>query len=158
MRVRQVKQAGKHEGAQMHAQAGTPISNPARRRVLGRGLRAGMAGAGALLLGGIGLTAMRRVLAAPEEVRIKMTVKRFEFSQKELRVKKGVPVVVEITSEDVPHGFAVPEFHARAEVVMPGKPTEVRFVPDKVGQFQYLCDIFCGSKHEELEGLLIVEA
>jgi cytochrome c oxidase subunit 2 len=73
-------------------------------------------------------------------------------------VKKGVPVVVEIVSEDVPHGFSVPQFHARAEVVMPGKPTEVRFVPDQVGEFQYLCDIFCGTKHEELEGLLIVTA
>jgi cytochrome c oxidase subunit 2 len=127
--------------------------NPARRRALLRGARIGAA-AGALALGRAGL----KVLAAPEEVRIKMTVKRFEFSQKELRVKKGVPVVVEIVSEDVPHGFAIPAFKARAEVVLPGKPTEVRFTPDQVGQFQYLCDIFCGSKHEELEGLLIVTA
>lgn len=134
------------------------VNNLVRRLLLGKGLRAGAAGLGALLLGGAGIAGARRALAAPTEVRIKMTVKRFEFSQKELRVKKGVPVVVEITSEDVPHGFSVPEFHARAEVVMPGKPTEVRFVPDKVGEFQYLCDIFCGTKHEELEGLLIVEA
>jgi cytochrome c oxidase subunit 2 len=125
----------------------------ARRRALRTGLR--LSGAAAVVaLGGAGFAA----LAAPEEVRIKMTVKRFEFSQKEIRVKKGVPVVVEIVSEDVPHGFSVPQFHARAEVVMPGKPTEVRFVPDQVGEFQYLCDIFCGTKHEELEGLLIVTA
>jgi cytochrome c oxidase subunit 2 len=127
------------------------IHDPARRRVLRTTLR--LSGAAAVVaLGGVGIAA----LAAPEEVRIKMTVKRFEFSQKVLRVKKGVPVVVEIVSEDVPHGFSVPQFHARAEVVMPGKPTEVRFVPDQVGEFQYLCDIFCGTKHEELVGLLIV--
>lgn len=127
------------------------MADPKRRRVLHLGLRLGAAAA-------IGGLAGFKALAAPEEVRIGLTVKRFEYSQKVLRVKKGVPVVIEIVSEDVPHGFSVPDFHARAEVVMPGKPTLVRFTPDKVGEFQYLCDIFCGSKHEELEGLLIVSA
>jgi cytochrome c oxidase subunit 2 len=96
--------------------------------------------------------------AAPREVVIRMTVKRFEFSRKMIVVKKGVPVVIEITSLDVPHGFAVPDFHARAEIVMPGKVTQVRFTPDKTGEFPFLCDIFCGDKHEELEGRLIVRA
>ncbi|TAK87672.1 MAG: cytochrome c oxidase subunit II [Betaproteobacteria bacterium] len=94
--------------------------------------------------------------AAPRQVVIKMTVKRFEFSKKVIVVKKGVPVVIEITSLDVPHGFAVPDFHARAEIVMPGKVAQVRFTPDKIGEFQYLCDIFCGEGHEKLEGRLIV--
>ena len=98
------------------------------------------------------------VAAAPRPIVIKMTLKRFEFSRKEIVVKKGVPVVIEITSLDVPHGFAVPDFHARAEIVMPGKVTEVRFTPDKTGEFPFLCDIFCGDKHEELEGRLIVRA
>lgn len=99
-----------------------------------------------------------RAAAAPREVVIKMTVKRFEFSRKTIVVKKGVPVVIEITSLDVPHGFAVPDFHARAEIVLPGKATQVRFTPDKTGEFPFLCDIFCGDKHEELEGRLIVRA
>lgn len=96
--------------------------------------------------------------AAPREAVIGMTVKRFEFSKKVIVVKKGVPVVIEITSLDVPHGFAVPDFRARAEIVMPGKVTQVRFTPDKTGEFPFLCDIFCGDKHEELEGRLIVTA
>lgn len=96
--------------------------------------------------------------AAPRPTVIKMTVKRFEFSRKTIVVKKGLPVVIEITSLDVPHGFAVPDFHARAEIVMPGKVTQVRFTPDKTGEFPYLCDVFCGDKHEELNGKLIVRA
>ena len=128
-----------------------------RRRVLRLGLRLGMRAGLVLAAGGLGLSSLR-LMAAPEERRIKLTVKRFEYSEKILLVKKNVPVVVEITSLDVPHGFSVPDFHARAEVVMPGKPTFVRFVPDKEGEFQYLCDIFCGTKHEELEGLLVVRA
>ena len=130
-----------------------PNHAAARRRLLGLGLRAGAAAA----LGALGLSGLR-LATAQEEVRIKLTVKRFEYSQKILRVKKNVPVVIEITSEDVPHGFSIPDFHARADVVLPGKVTLVRFVPDKVGEFQYLCDIFCGSKHEQVEGTLVVSA
>jgi cytochrome c oxidase subunit 2 len=50
----------------------------------------------------------------------------------------------------------VPDFKVRAEVVMPGKPTFIRFTPDKTGEFLYLCDVFCGSGHENLEGSLFV--
>ncbi|MBI3375213.1 MAG: cupredoxin domain-containing protein [Betaproteobacteria bacterium] len=119
-----------------------------------RWLKAALAAAAPAALG----PGAYHVAAASREVVIKMTVKRFEFSKKVIVVKKGVPLVIEITSLDVPHGFAVPDFHARAEIVMPGKVTQVRFTPDKAGEFPFLCDIFCGDKHEELEGRLIVGA
>lgn len=99
-----------------------------------------------------------QAIAKPKEVVIKMTVKRFEFSRKIITLKKDVPVLIEITSLDVPHGFSVPDFSARAEVVMPGKATQIRFTPDKAGEFVYLCDVFCGDKHEELQGKFIVRA
>ena len=121
-----------------------------RRRALR--LLGGAGVAGALGLAGYGAGAF----AQAEEQRIKMTVKRFEYSQSEIHVKKGIPVVVEIVSLDVPHGFSVPDFKVRAEVVMPGKPTLIRFTPDKTGEFLFLCDVFCGSGHETLEGSLFV--
>ena len=108
-----------------------------------------------LALGGGYLAAAR---AAPEERVIKLTVKRFEFSKKQIELKKGQPVVIEITSLDVPHGFSVPDFHARADVVLPGKVTRVKFTPDREGTFTYLCDIFCGTGHEQLEGRFIVRS
>ena len=96
--------------------------------------------------------------AAPKERVIKLTVKRFEFSKKGIELKKGQPVVIEITSLDVPHGFSVPDFNARADVVLPGKMTRVKFTPDREGTFTYLCDIFCGTGHEQLEGRFIVRS
>lgn len=126
-----------------------PQGSWTRRRWLKAAL---VAGAPALGFGGY------RAAAAPREVVIKMTVKRFEFSRKEIVIKVNVPVVIEITSLDVVHGFSVPEFKARADAVLPGKVTQVRFTPDKTGEFQYLCDIFCGDRHEEVEGRLIVKA
>jgi cytochrome c oxidase subunit 2 len=32
----------------------------------------------------------------------------------------------------------------------------VRFTPDKVGRFNFHCDLFCGSGHEDMMGTLIV--
>jgi cytochrome c oxidase subunit 2 len=34
----------------------------------------------------------------------------------------------------------------------------VRFTPDRLGEFTYLCDIFCGDGHERMTGLLRVVA
>jgi len=94
--------------------------------------------------------------AAPKERVIKLTVKRFEYSQKEIVLKRGQPVVIEITSLDVPHGFSVPDFRARSDIVLPGKVTRVKFTPYREGTFTYLCDIFCGTEHERVEGRFIV--
>ncbi len=91
----------------------------------------------------------------PHEPVIKMTVKRFEYSPRELQLKKGVPVVLEVTSLDVPHGFNLPDLHVRADVI-PGRVTSVRVVPDRAGTYTFRCDVFCGTGHEELDGTVIV--
>jgi cytochrome c oxidase subunit II len=96
--------------------------------------------------------------AAPQERVIKLTVKRFEYSQKEIVLKRGQPVVIEITSLDVPHGFSVPDFNVRADIVLPGKVTRVKFTPDREGTFVFLCDIFCGTLHEQVDGRFIVRS
>lgn len=76
-------------------------------------------------------------------------------SIREVHLKKGVPVVFEITSLDVPHGFNLPDFGVRADVI-PGKPTRVRLLPDKTGVFTSRCDVLCGGGHEELDGTIVV--
>jgi cytochrome c oxidase subunit 2 len=86
---------------------------------------------------------------------IKMTVKKFEYSVKEITVKKGTPVVIEITSEDRVHGFSLPAFGQRGDVI-PGQMTRISFTPDKSGIFEYFCDVFCGDDHEDVNGNIIV--
>ena len=84
-----------------------------------------------------------------------MTVKRFQYAPHEILLRNGVPAVLEITSLDVPHGFNLPDFHVRADV-MPGRVTKLRFTPDRKGTFTFRCDVFCGTGHEELDGTLTV--
>jgi cytochrome c oxidase subunit 2 len=93
--------------------------------------------------------------ASPKERTIKITTKRFDYSPAEVTVKKGVPVVLEFTSKDVPMGFNLPDFNVRADII-PGQVTRLRLVPDKTGTFIFLCDVFCGIGHEEMNGKLTV--
>lgn len=97
-----------------------------------------------------------RALPIETEQVIRITAKKFEFDRHEIIVRKGVPVVFELTSLDRIHGFNLPEFKLRSEIV-PGKTVRVRFVPDRSGQFVFFCDIFCGDGHEEMSGVLIVK-
>jgi cytochrome c oxidase subunit 2 len=110
---------------------------------------------GGLLLGAatIGL----RAAAQPEEQVIKMVARRFTYTPNKLSLKRGVPVVLELTSADVLMGFNAPDFDVRADII-PGQTARVRLVPDKVGTFTFLCDIFCGSGHETMSGTITVVA
>ena len=93
--------------------------------------------------------------ATPEEPVVRIVAKRFNYIPGAVTIKKGVPVVFELTSEDVLMGFTVPDLDLRAEIV-PGKATRVRVVPQKTGTFVFLCDIFCGVGHEEMNGKVTV--
>ena len=86
---------------------------------------------------------------------IQMTAKRFEYTPNEITIEKGVPVILEITSLDRDHGFKIPELGIRADV-KPGETTRVRIVADHTGRFEFRCDVFCGSGHEDMAGELVV--
>lgn len=101
------------------------------------------------------VAATATVGAAPEPQVIKMSVKKFAFSMTEVKVKKGTPVVFELTTLDRAHGFSLPDFDVRGDV-NPGGVTRISINPDKAGEFDYFCDIFCGDGHEEVTGKLIV--
>jgi cytochrome c oxidase subunit 2 len=105
----------------------------------------------ALLLLGIGASAQ----ASQHERIIKITAKKFEFAPSTIELKVGEPVILEITSLDRKHGFAAPDLHVDT-VIVPGKPTRVRIVPDHAGTFSFHCSVFCGSGHEDMGGQLVV--
>ena len=93
--------------------------------------------------------------AAPSPRVIQIVAKRFEYTPAHLTLKKGEPVILELTTRDVVMGFNLPDFNLRADIV-PDQVTRVSFVPDKTGTFTFLCDIFCGTGHEEMHGTMTV--
>ena len=82
---------------------------------------------------------------------IKVSARRYEFSPSEITLKKGVPVVLQLSTEDRSHGFYAPSLNLRADI-LPGKVAELKVTPQKTGDFDFFCDIFCGSGHESMLG------
>ena len=96
------------------------------------------------------------LMAAEKEMVIQITAKKFEYSPKDIKVKKDAPVVLEFTSMDRLHGFNCPGLGIRSDIV-PGKTTQLRFTPNKAGSFPFHCDNFCGIGHEGMTGTITVE-
>ena len=66
-----------------------------------------------------------------------------------------MPVVLEFTSLDRLHGFNCPDLGVRADI-KPGKVAKVHITPQKVGDFEFHCDNFCGSGHANMTGMFHV--
>jgi cytochrome c oxidase subunit II len=114
--------------------------------------------ASALLMGAAlisGLSIYVRASAQPAEKVIHITAKKFDFTPDTITLKKGEPVVFEISAADRKHGFNLRAFGIRADV-NPGGVTRVQFTPDKTGKFTFSCDVFCGDGHEEMTGTVVV--
>ncbi|MGZ5105677.1 MAG: cupredoxin domain-containing protein [Usitatibacter sp.] len=95
------------------------------------------------------------VTARGAEKVVKVSARRFVFTPNEIALKKGEPVVFELTTEDIFMGFNLPEFRVRSDIV-PGKVMRLAVTPDKAGTFTFLCDVFCGDGHESMSGKVIV--
>lgn len=66
-----------------------------------------------------------------------------------LYVPVGTPVRVELVSRDVIHGFYLPAFRVKRDVV-PGMKNHVWFVADRPGSYDLFCSSFCGTGHSAM--------
>ena len=115
------------------------------------GRRAFVGTVGGLVLGSVaGWT-----LAGPQPRVIEVVAKKFEFVPGEIQVRRGEPVTLQFTAPEVPMGFNLADFNLRADIV-PGKVTTMQLTADKTGTFTFLCDVFCGTGHEDMSGTLVV--
>lgn len=73
----------------------------------------------------------------------------------ELRLPVDRPVHVLLRAKDVIHSFFVPSFRVKQDM-MPGRTTEVTFVPTKVGDYELACAELCGAGHWVMRGVVKV--
>ncbi len=115
----------------------------------------------ALLLGsaagGSVAAAVRLLAAEPATNEVSITAMKFNYTPDTVKAKVGVPLTFVLTSLDRVHGFKMPEFGIRTDII-PDQETRVTVTPTQPGQFAFFCDVFCGDGHEEMGGTLIVEA
>ena len=87
---------------------------------------------------------------------VPVSAKRFEFEPKEIHVKKGESVVLEVTSRDVTHGFFSRKL-GFDEDLAPGRTVRIPIRADEAGPYLVLCDHYCGSGHGNMKLTIVVE-
>ncbi|MBR2566435.1 MAG: cytochrome C oxidase subunit II [Paenibacillus sp.] len=88
---------------------------------------------------------------ASEQLVIKAS--NYEFDQPEYRLKKGVPVKIVYENVNGNHGLLVPELNLQLDTQKSSKV----ITPDKTGEFEMSCSVFCGSGHSSMISKIIVE-
>jgi cytochrome c oxidase subunit II len=87
---------------------------------------------------------------------IAVSAKRFEFEPKEIRLARGEPVILEVTSQDVTHGFFSRKL-GFDEDLAPGKTVRIPVKADEAGTYLVLCDHYCGSGHGNMKLTIAVQ-
>jgi cytochrome c oxidase subunit 2 len=144
-----------------------------------RRLRVAVAGwAGAITLGLFGLTiasyfadrSLAFAGASQPPIRIKVTAQQWWWqvdyqstlpsngvaTANEIHVPVGVPVRIELVSDDVIHSLWIPNLAGKQDLI-PGRPANLDLLPQRVGRFRAQCAEFCGLQHAHMALDVIVE-
>jgi len=73
----------------------------------------------------------------------------------ELHVPLGRAIKLTMISQDVIHGFYVPAFRMKRDV-LPGRYNTVWFQPTRPGRYHLFCSEYCGTNHSEMIGWVYV--
>ncbi len=74
----------------------------------------------------------------------------------ELHVPVDRPVIIELSSKDVIHNFALPHMRM-AQDAIPGQIIPMWFKPIKTGNYEVVCGQLCGLGHYGMKGMLVVD-
>ncbi|WP_322057519.1 cupredoxin domain-containing protein [Paraburkholderia sp. J63] len=108
-----------------------------------------------LALAAAGTAALLRVDARAAPRVIKVHARRFVFTPDHIALAPHESVVFELTAQDTMMGFSIPQFGVRADVP-PGTVVRLAATAGAAGTVPFLCDIFCGSGHEQMNGVILV--
>ena len=78
------------------------------------------------------------------------------FTVNQLHLPEGETAVLVIKSQDVLHGFFLPNARVKQDVV-PGMKQYVWFKPLKSGQYDIVCAELCGWGHYKMKGRMTIE-
>ncbi|MEO8727536.1 MAG: cupredoxin domain-containing protein [Acidobacteriaceae bacterium] len=87
--------------------------------------------------------------------RIEIISQRFSYQPDQITLKKGQPVTLALTTEDVSHGLAIKELGVKL-TAKKGHTEQVTFTPDKAGEFEGKCSVFCGVHHGSMRMKVVV--
>ena len=89
---------------------------------------------------------------------VEIVVRRFAFEPAEITAVVGERLRLLVRSADGVHGVEIDTFRVNKEIPRGGKPVEIEFTASREGRFPILCSEYCGDAHDEMKGMLVVQA
>ena len=96
--------------------------------------------------------------AQPDPRVIDVVAKRFAFEPSQIDVAVGERVTLSVRSADGVHGLEIKKLDVKKEIPRGGKPVLIEFTAPEAGRFPIVCSEYCGDGHEDMKGLLVVQA
>lgn len=120
-----------------------------------------------LVTAGLTFVAMRVMAAPADEAAYALEIigkqwwweVRYEgeaVTANELHLPVGVPVSIDLTSDDVIHSFWVPNLAGKRDLV-PGHPNTIWLQADEPGVYRGVCAEFCGLQHAKMQFVVVAE-
>jgi cytochrome c oxidase subunit 2 len=69
----------------------------------------------------------------------------------------NTPIIVEVTSRDVIHNYAVAHMRVSQDAI-PGMKIPIWFTPVRTGEFEIICAQLCGAGHYSMKGILNIQS
>jgi cytochrome c oxidase subunit 2 len=120
-----------------------------------------------LVIATIGADTLKQTLTVdPQAMIVKVTARQWSWSfaypdyqvtSTSLYLPVNKQVLLQMQSEDVIHGFWVPEFRVKQDV-LPGTTKELRVTPTVIGQYKVRCSVLCGTSHALMEQPVVVQS
>lgn len=78
------------------------------------------------------------------------------WTQNQLHLPVGRPVIVHLSSKDVIHSFGLPQMRVKQDAI-PGIEQRVWFTPTRTGEWEIACSQLCGLGHYRMRGFYTIQ-
>jgi len=78
------------------------------------------------------------------------------WTQNQLNLPIGRPVIVHLSSKDVIHSFGLPQMRIKQDAI-PGVEQRLWFTPTRTGEWEIACSQLCGLGHYRMRGFYTIQ-
>lgn len=87
-----------------------------------------------------------------------VVARKYDYSEPRIAVRQNDIVKITFEASDIPHSFTIDEPYRIAKRATPGHPVIFEFRADKVGSFDYYCNLKTDDGCRKMRGQLVVTA
>ena len=93
---------------------------------------------------------------APYKYEAYILAQTWAFLPNKITVPEGSSITFYVTSKDVQHGFIIADTNINM-MIIPGQVSTLTATFDKAGEYNFVCNEYCGVGHQTMFGTIVVE-